>query len=126
MTLNDNPQIGNTGSRQLCEALQEDLWVKAVDLQNCGLGDTAGWGWLSLMTSSPRHGNADLKVDGIIKLANQVKDRGANTTLNVVDLRRNKNLGKSTGHLEEEDKDDEEDQEREKKTKRWRRKRRRN
>nr|XP_039267757.1 centrosomal protein of 78 kDa-like [Styela clava] len=38
ITLNHNPMIGDEGVRLIAEALKDDLWLKAVDLQNCGIG----------------------------------------------------------------------------------------
>lgn len=39
LTLNDNTAIGDAGVADLFESLKDDLYVKAVDLQNCGLTD---------------------------------------------------------------------------------------
>ncbi|XP_003245035.1 centrosomal protein of 78 kDa [Acyrthosiphon pisum] len=39
LTLNDNTAIGDAGVSDLFESLKDDLYVKAVDLQNCGLTD---------------------------------------------------------------------------------------
>ncbi|KAI6660466.1 hypothetical protein LOD99_14051 [Oopsacas minuta] len=54
ITLNHNPDIGDTGSGEIAEALREDLWVRAVDLQNCGISETGARGFqhcLKLNTS---------------------------------------------------------------------------
>lgn len=37
LTLNDNPRLGDEGLAALLESLKDDLYLKAVDLQNCGL-----------------------------------------------------------------------------------------
>ena len=37
--LNNNPQISNEGVEQLTTALQEDVWIKDIEMQNCGLDD---------------------------------------------------------------------------------------
>lgn len=37
ITLNNNHLIGDYGALVLAEALQDDLWLKALDLQNCGI-----------------------------------------------------------------------------------------
>ncbi|XP_017551874.1 centrosomal protein of 78 kDa [Pygocentrus nattereri] len=39
ITLNDNILIGDRGVTALTEELAEDLWVKAVDLQRCGISN---------------------------------------------------------------------------------------
>lgn len=39
LTLNDNPALGDDGFAELLEPLTDDLYVKAVDVQNCGLTD---------------------------------------------------------------------------------------
>ncbi|XP_022258668.1 centrosomal protein of 78 kDa-like, partial [Limulus polyphemus] len=38
ITLNNNPDIADDGAVALANVLQEDLWLKALDLQNCGIG----------------------------------------------------------------------------------------
>lgn len=37
--LNGNPMIGDEGLQAITEVLQEDAWIKDVEMQNCGLGD---------------------------------------------------------------------------------------
>jgi len=39
LTLNDNTGIGDDGVADLFESLKDDLYVKAVDVQNCGITD---------------------------------------------------------------------------------------
>ena len=39
LSLNHNPDVGDAGCCELAEALREDLWVRAVDLQNCGISE---------------------------------------------------------------------------------------
>ncbi|XP_038625902.1 centrosomal protein of 78 kDa isoform X1 [Tachyglossus aculeatus] len=39
ITLNCNPRIGDHGARVLAECLGEDLWLKALDLQQCGIAN---------------------------------------------------------------------------------------
>ena len=82
LTLNDNTQIGNNGSKLLCEALKEDKWLKAIDMQNCGLGDAAGNAWLNLLRAPIKSSSKVVTIDSL-----------GNRTLGIVDLRRNKKLG---------------------------------
>jgi len=49
LTLNDNTGLGDAGAADLFESLKDDLFVKAVDLQNCGLTDRGAQLALSLL-----------------------------------------------------------------------------
>ncbi|VDO09057.1 unnamed protein product [Rodentolepis nana] len=89
LTLNNNQRIGNQGSKLLCEVLRDDHWMKAIDLQNCGLGDTAGQVWLDLLKAP----------DICEKTSKSGKDESeehyGNRTLGIVDLRNNTNLDRN-------------------------------
>ncbi|XP_018329210.1 uncharacterized protein LOC108739694 [Agrilus planipennis] len=37
ITLNNNPLIGNEGLEAILHELGDDLWIKAIDMQNCGI-----------------------------------------------------------------------------------------
>lgn len=37
--LNNNPQIGDEGTEILTDELREDVWIKEIEIQNCGLTD---------------------------------------------------------------------------------------
>ncbi|XP_078048604.1 uncharacterized protein LOC144475987 [Augochlora pura] len=39
LTLNDNPQLGDTAAMEIVEAIRDSLWLKAIDMQRCGLTD---------------------------------------------------------------------------------------
>lgn len=39
IALNDNPQIGDKGLEAIVEVLQEDVWLKVIEMRNCGLTD---------------------------------------------------------------------------------------
>ncbi|KAJ2950410.1 hypothetical protein O0L34_g8652 [Tuta absoluta] len=41
ITLCNNPQLGDQGVCKLLDVLADDLWIKALDVQNCGLTDNA-------------------------------------------------------------------------------------
>lgn len=69
LTLNGNPHLGDTAIGQVIDAIQDSLWLKALDLQNCGLTDAIG--------------------NQIIDLLDH------NTTLEVVDVRTNSNLSEN-------------------------------
>ncbi|XP_011635534.1 centrosomal protein of 78 kDa-like [Pogonomyrmex barbatus] len=66
LTLNDNPHLGNCAVREVIEAIRDSLWMKALDLQHCGLTDQIGADLLNLLDH--------------------------NSTLVVLDVRRNANL----------------------------------
>lgn len=66
ITLNDN-RIGDNGARILADALKDDLWLKALDLQQCGISSEG----------------AQLLQDALLY----------NKAVYVLDLRRNKQVG---------------------------------
>ncbi|XP_012524569.1 protein Cep78 homolog [Monomorium pharaonis] len=66
LTLNDNPHLGNCAVREMIEAIRDSLWMKALDLQRCGLTDQIGADLLNLLDQ--------------------------NNTLVVLDVRKNANL----------------------------------
>ncbi|KAM3188255.1 hypothetical protein ACTXT7_000654 [Hymenolepis weldensis] len=89
LTLNNNNRIGNHGSKLLCEVLRDDHWIKAIDLQNCGLGDTAGQAWLDLLKGSEISEKIPKSEKG------ESREHYGNRTLGIVDLRNNKNLDRN-------------------------------
>lgn len=66
LTLNDNPHLGNCAVKEVIEAIRDSLWMKALDLQHCGLTDQIGTDLLNLLDQ--------------------------NNTLSVLDVRKNTNL----------------------------------
>lgn len=70
LTLNSNIAIGDDGLIILVEVLQDDLWMKAVDLQNCGITDIG----------------AD-KINNLLAF---------NGVIDIVDIRRNPDVSHST------------------------------
>ncbi|XP_017875297.1 uncharacterized protein LOC108622129 [Ceratina calcarata] len=66
LTLNDNPQLGDAAAIELIEAVRDSLWLKALDMQRCGLSDKIGKDLLELLDH--------------------------NTTLSILDVRQNPNL----------------------------------
>ncbi|CAL7945950.1 unnamed protein product [Xylocopa violacea] len=69
LTLNDNPQLGDAAVIELIEAVRDSLWLKALDLQRCGLSDKIGKDLLELLDY--------------------------NSTLNILDVRQNANLNEA-------------------------------
>uniref|UniRef100_A0A3B5ANR2 Centrosomal protein 78 n=1 Tax=Stegastes partitus TaxID=144197 RepID=A0A3B5ANR2_9TELE len=72
VTLNHNTLIGDRGAAALARELSEDLWVKAVDLQRCGLSN-----------------------EGARRLLEALK---TNSSLRVLDIRSNPLVGKHCTH----------------------------
>ncbi|PNF34217.1 hypothetical protein B7P43_G17515 [Cryptotermes secundus] len=66
VTLNHNTDIGDDGAVHLVNAVRDDIFVKALDLQNCGVGNTGGKAALEMLQ--------------------------LNVSLAVMDLRANKNI----------------------------------
>ncbi|XP_067839219.1 centrosomal protein of 78 kDa isoform X2 [Heptranchias perlo] len=52
ITLNCNTLIGDTGAAAFAEALKDDLWLKALDLQQCGISDEGAKALLDILQSS--------------------------------------------------------------------------
>lgn len=77
MQLSDNPLIGDAGLRALLNVLAEDVWIKSIRMQNCGLGA----GGDSSTTAETEDG-----VEALLACLN------VNQTLAVFDVRRNPNI----------------------------------
>ncbi|XP_012942460.2 centrosomal protein of 78 kDa, partial [Aplysia californica] len=72
ITANNNPMLGDDGSRLLADALKDDLWLKALDLQACGVSSAGAQSFLEVLKY--------------------------NTTLVVLDLRRNPLIDRDVMH----------------------------
>ena len=49
ITVNNNPLLGDQGAAVLAEALKDDLWLKALDLQQCGLSEVGAKALLDVL-----------------------------------------------------------------------------
>ncbi|XP_049961699.1 centrosomal protein of 78 kDa-like [Schistocerca serialis cubense] len=49
ITLNDNKELGDAGIAHFIEILKDDFWLKAIDLQNCGITDHGGFSILQML-----------------------------------------------------------------------------
>ncbi|XP_028173729.1 uncharacterized protein LOC114362496 [Ostrinia furnacalis] len=85
ITLCGNTQLNDLGAAKLFEVLADDLWIKAVDVQNCGLTEQSAATALHMMQSNTtmvildiRH-NADICMESLSKLraALRENERGA-------------------------------------------------
>ncbi|XP_048749559.1 centrosomal protein of 78 kDa-like [Ostrea edulis] len=72
ITINNNPMLGDQGAALLAEALKDDLWLKALDLQSCGIS-----------------------TEGARQLLDVLK---YNTTIVVLDVRRNPLIDRDVVH----------------------------
>ncbi|CAL8068151.1 unnamed protein product [Calicophoron daubneyi] len=78
ITLNDNPELGDSGSISIAETLMDDLWVKAIDMQACNLSDSSARVWLQVLLGEGKNANGEV-----------AKHNNGNRSLFVLDLRRN-------------------------------------
>ncbi|XP_070177691.1 centrosomal protein of 78 kDa-like, partial [Littorina saxatilis] len=72
VTLNNNPLVGNQGAQLLAESLKDDLWIKALDLHGTGVSTSGAKAFLDVLKY--------------------------NTTIEVLDLRRNPLIDRSVLH----------------------------
>ncbi|XP_034825208.2 uncharacterized protein [Maniola hyperantus] len=52
ITLCGNPQLGDAGVQKLLDVLADDLWIKALDVQNCGLTEECASAVLQVMATN--------------------------------------------------------------------------
>ncbi|XP_062399573.1 centrosomal protein of 78 kDa isoform X2 [Sardina pilchardus] len=73
ITLNGNILIGDQGAAALAQELAEDLWVKAVDLQKCGLSDEGARSLLHALQSNQCLHVMDIRSNPLVECS-LVKD----------------------------------------------------
>ncbi|CAL8296234.1 centrosomal protein of 78 kDa [Gadus morhua] len=66
ITLNCNSLIGDRGAAALAHELGEDLWVKAVDLQKCGLSDQGAQCLLEALKTNSTLNVLDIRSNPLI------------------------------------------------------------
>ncbi|CAH2260508.1 jg18248 [Pararge aegeria aegeria] len=86
ITLCGNQQFGDAGVKKLLDVLADDLWIKALDLQNCGLTEDCASAVLHTMTSNTtlvvldiRH-NALLSSESLSKIRSALRENERGTT----------------------------------------------
>lgn len=52
LLLNNNPEIGDEGLEFLTEILLEDVWLKDIEMQNCGLTDEGAQGIMKCLNTN--------------------------------------------------------------------------
>ncbi|XP_068993859.1 centrosomal protein of 78 kDa [Neodiprion pinetum] len=65
LTLNGNPQMGDLAIREIIEAIRDSLWLKALDLQNCGITESAASQFLDLLNSNLTLAVVDLRLNAV-------------------------------------------------------------
>uniref|UniRef100_A0A2C9K5K8 Centrosomal protein of 78 kDa n=1 Tax=Biomphalaria glabrata TaxID=6526 RepID=A0A2C9K5K8_BIOGL len=66
ITANNNPMLGDDGAKVLAEALKDDLWLKALDLQSCGIGATGAKSFLDVLRYNTTIVVLDLRMNPLI------------------------------------------------------------
>ncbi|XP_023232875.1 centrosomal protein of 78 kDa-like isoform X3 [Centruroides sculpturatus] len=66
VTLNDNVQIGDEGVKLLTELLFNDIWLKALDLQNCDISDIGAKSLLNVLNHNMVLEVLDLQMNSSI------------------------------------------------------------
>jgi centrosomal protein CEP78 len=66
VTLCSNPLLGDKGVVALCETLKDDLWLKAIDLQQCGITNTGAHALQNVMTYNTNLVVIDIRLNPLI------------------------------------------------------------
>lgn len=105
LTLNGNKNMGDCGLSQVCEALRDDLWVKALDAQYCGITDEIGQRATNLIQKNRVLEVVDLRrnnkihVDTLEKIVKHLGQLKLDFTSNFLLLIKNKFMCKSETKL---------------------------
>ncbi|XP_024936356.1 centrosomal protein of 78 kDa [Cephus cinctus] len=65
LTLNGNPKLGDVAVKEVLEVVRDSLWLKALDLQSCGLTDSTGYDVLSILGSNTTLTVVDVRLNGM-------------------------------------------------------------
>lgn len=66
ITLNHNPMLGDEGICLIADALKDDLWLKAIDLQKCGVGRDGANALLDTLTQNKTLLVVDVRFNPLI------------------------------------------------------------
>lgn len=78
ITLNSNPNLGDEGINILVEEIKDDLWLRALDVQDCGLTDVGGRILVDLLESNGNlvivdgRANAFMNEEVLLEIMNQL------------------------------------------------------
>ncbi|XP_053600600.1 uncharacterized protein LOC128669658 [Plodia interpunctella] len=85
ITLCNNPQLGDLGVSKLLEVMADDLWIKALDVQACGLREQTANDVIEMMRSNTtvvildlRH-NPDISGDSLSKVRSALRENERRT-----------------------------------------------
>ncbi|XP_076055810.1 uncharacterized protein LOC143033964 isoform X2 [Oratosquilla oratoria] len=76
ITMNNNPKLGEQGLQSLVETLEQDLWIKAIDLQHCGLTKESGRLILKLLSVNKVLEVIDLRNNPFVEKQVQLNLKG--------------------------------------------------
>ncbi|CAH2092394.1 unnamed protein product [Euphydryas editha] len=86
ISLCGNPQLGDTGVGKILSELADDLWIKALDIQNCGLTEECASTVLQMMRSNTtlvvldmRH-NPSLSTESLSKIRSALRQNERGVT----------------------------------------------
>ncbi|KAJ8727207.1 hypothetical protein PYW08_015604 [Mythimna loreyi] len=79
ITVCANPQLGDEGVSKLLDVLSDDLWIKALDIQNCSVTETSAAAILQMLTSNKTIvvidlRNNDVTLDSLSKVRAILRD----------------------------------------------------
>ncbi|CAH1635390.1 unnamed protein product [Spodoptera littoralis] len=80
ITLCANPQLGDVGVCKLLDVLADDLWIKALDVQNCGISENTSAAIQQMMTSNKTlvvldiRNNPDVTSESLSKVRSVLRD----------------------------------------------------
>ncbi|CAG5124620.1 unnamed protein product, partial [Candidula unifasciata] len=69
ITANNNPMLGDEGAQVLAEALRDDLWLKALDLQACGIGNQGARSFLEILSFNTSLVVLDIRRNPLVDVA---------------------------------------------------------
>ncbi|KAJ8725233.1 hypothetical protein PYW07_016191 [Mythimna separata] len=79
ITICANPQLGDEGVGKLLDVLSDDLWIKALDVQNCSITETSAAAIQQMLTSNKTIvvidlRNNDVSLDSLSKVRAMLRD----------------------------------------------------
>lgn len=66
ITINNNPLVNDKGAMALAEALKDDLWLKALDMQHCGVSNVGAKAFLDTLHQNTSVTVLDLRRNPLI------------------------------------------------------------
>ncbi|CAH0628621.1 unnamed protein product [Chrysodeixis includens] len=85
ITVCANPQLGDVGVGKLLDVLSDDLWIKALDIQNCGITENTAIAVQQMMTSNTTlvvldmRNNPDVTTESLSKVRSTLRDNERGT-----------------------------------------------